>query len=143
MSKYHTPKGVWLAIPTGVDISNQHSLKAGLTAGIVVRPHSGQMPSLLPQQYLEILQGRRDFGTLDRYSLRSGCQTLRYTIPCPHCKIKISLNDVLSDQYKSIFCYRILSILLCCLSLPLLTTWFHLCKRRVLIAFQILSTKKH
>ena len=85
-SKYHTPKGMWLAIPTGVDISNQHSLKAGLTAGIVVRPHSGQMPSLLPQQYLEILQGRRGFGTLDRYSLRSGCQTLRYTIPCPHCK---------------------------------------------------------
>lgn len=73
MSKYHTPKGMWLAIPTGVDISNQHSLKAGLTAGIVVRPHSGQMPSLLPQQYLEILQGRRGFGTLDWYSLRSGC----------------------------------------------------------------------
>ena len=25
MSKYHTPKGMWLVIPTGVDISNQHS----------------------------------------------------------------------------------------------------------------------
>ena len=24
-SKYHTPKGMWLVIPTGVDISNQHS----------------------------------------------------------------------------------------------------------------------
>ena len=25
VSKYHTPKGMWLVIPTGVDISNQHS----------------------------------------------------------------------------------------------------------------------
>ena len=25
LSKYHTPKGMWLVIPTGVDISNQHS----------------------------------------------------------------------------------------------------------------------
>ena len=24
-SKYHTPKGMWLVIPTGIDISNQHS----------------------------------------------------------------------------------------------------------------------
>ena len=25
VSKYHTPKGMWLVIPTGIDISNQHS----------------------------------------------------------------------------------------------------------------------
>ena len=25
MSKYHTPKGMWLVMPTGADISNQHS----------------------------------------------------------------------------------------------------------------------
>ena len=30
-------------------------------------------------------RGTEFFGTLDRYSLLSGCQTLRYTIPCPHC----------------------------------------------------------
>ena len=67
------PRVCGLKYPLEWIFQTSTDLKARLTAGIVVRPHSGQMPSLLPQQYLEILQGRRGFGTLDRYSLRSGC----------------------------------------------------------------------